>query len=166
MEKTDNFEQVEKLWGEITETLSKLSYISAGAISLSITFLGYILSIGKSASAILNTNLFCGLPIIYLLFASWVLLLFSLFLGIIARLPNAWYIFNAHAKVWMEDKIANSTGIIKENFNIVKRGAKKDMEKYNTINNLIRWITIIFFGFGISVLVIFVIMVANQLIKI
>jgi hypothetical protein len=66
----------------------------------------------------------------------------------------------------MEDKIANSTGIIKENFNIVKRGAKKDMEKYNTINNLIRWITIIFFGFGISVLVIFVIMVANQLIKI
>lgn len=162
----DNFEQTEKLWNEITETLSKLSYIAAGTISLSITFLGYVLSIGQSARYVLSSSLICDWPIIYLLFLSWILLFLSLFLGIMAKLPNAWYLFNSHINLWftkLAEKTMQGDG---KNYKLVSNSAKNSQERYWQISRCIRWLTIIFFMSGILALLIFVIMVANGLIRI
>ena len=162
----DNFEQTEKLWSEITETLGKLSYISAGTISLSITFLGYILSIGSSARAILNFPFLCGIPVIYILFVSWILLLISVFLGIIVRMPTAWYLFNSHINLWFTKLAQNTKQGDEKNYKYVADSAEKGRNKYRGISSFVRWLTIISFTLGILFLIIFVIIVANSLVKI
>ena len=162
----DNFEQTEKLWNEITETLGKLSYISAGTISLSITFLGYILSIGSSARAILNFPLVCGMPIIYLLFLSWIFLFISLFLGIIVRMPTAWYLFNSHINLWFTKLAQNTKQGDEKNYKFVADSAGGSENKYRGISSCVRWLTITFFALGILSLITFVIIVANGLVKI
>lgn len=162
----DNFEQTEKLWNEITETLGKLSYISAGTISLSITFLGYILSIGSSARAILNFPFSCGIPLIYILFLSWILLFISLFLGIIVRMPTAWYLFNSHINLWFTKLAQNTKQGDEKNYKFVADSAEKGRDKYRGISSFVRWLTIIFFALGILSLLIFVIIVANGLVRI
>ena len=152
-----------RLWDSITETLNKLSYISAGTISLSITFLGYMLSIGSSARQILHTPFVWGAPILYLLFLSWILLFLSLFLGIIVRLPNAWYLFNSHAELWFKDMAHTTTSGGAENYRSVVKGAKGDSYKYHLISTLVRNGAVISFVLGIISLVTFVVIVASDL---
>ena len=162
----DNFEQVIKLWNEATETLNKLSYIAAGTISLSITFLGYVLSIGSSARCILNLPLIYMIPTIDLLFLSWILLFLSLFFGIIIRLPNAWYLFNSHIDLWFTDLAEKTKMDDKENYKSVIDFAKNGLDKYLKISFCIQWLTVSFFVLGILALLIFVIIVANGLVNI
>ena len=160
----DNFEQTEKLWNEIVETMNKLSYISAGTISLSITFLGYVLSIGLSARVVLNSPIIYKIPIVDVLFLSWILLFLCVFLGIIIRIPNAWYLFNAHVNVWFENLAKNTTLGDEKNYKFVADSAKGGMNKYAKIRSYILLPTILFFTLGILMLVIFTIIVVNGLI--
>jgi len=162
----DNFEQTTKLWNEITETLSKLSYIAAGTISLSITFLGYVLNIGASARSILNLPLIYKIPTIDILFLSWILLFLSLFLGIIIRLPNAWYLFNAHIHLWFTRLAEKTTMGDEKNYKLVADSAESGRDKYQTIRSCILWPAVSFFVLGILSLLIFVIIVANGLVNI
>ena len=162
----DNFEQVEKLWNEITVTLEKLSYISAGTISLSITFLGYILGIGQPARMILNFPFLCGILVIYLLYTSWIFLLISLFFGIIVRMPTAWYLFNSHTNLWFTKLAHDVNSGDENNYRLVANSAEKDKDKYHGISSFVRWFAIISFTLGILLLIIFVIIVASHLIRV
>jgi hypothetical protein len=162
----DNFEQAEKLWSEIVETMNKLSYIAAGTISLSITFLGYILSIGSSARSILNSPIAYKIPTVDILFVSWILLFLSVFLGIIIRIPNAWHLFNAHVNLWFSELEKKTTLGDEKNYRFVADSAKAGMNKYGAIRSYILWPTIIFFTIGIFMLIIFTIVVVNGLINI
>lgn len=162
----NNFEQTTNLWNEITKTLTKLSYISAGTISLSISFLGYILSIGSSARFILSLPFIFNIPTIYLLFLSWVFLFISLFFGIIIRIPNAWYLFNSHIQLWFTDLAEKTTKNDKKNYEFVANSGKNSKEKYWKASLCIRYITILFFALGIMTLLIFSIITANRLINI
>ena len=158
-----NYEQTVKLWDETTETLNKLSYIAAGTITLSITFLGYILSIGPSARSILNTPYLHGMPIIYLLFLSWILLFLCVFFGIIVRLWNAKYLWNAHIHLWFTDLTEKSSGESKINLKSVADLANKGKDKYWKISKYVQHGTLIFFALGILTLMIFAIVVASGL---
>ncbi len=146
--------------------MSKLSYISAGTISLSITFLGYVLSIGSSARSILNFPLIFNIPTIHILFLSWIFLFISVFLGIIIRIPNAWHLFNAHVNLWFTGLAEKTTMGDEKNYKFVADSAKGGMNKYGKIRSCILWPTILFFTLGILMLIIFTIITVNGLVKI
>jgi hypothetical protein len=76
---------------EIVQGLHNLSYFSAGTISISITFLGYLIGQGDKAHDVLTINLFCNFKILWVLFISWGFLFITLLIGLLARFSNAWY---------------------------------------------------------------------------
>ena len=75
-------------------TVEKMAFYSAGAISLSITFLGYIIANYKSS--ILQSFLF--LPAYYFLYASWFLFVLTIVTGIMVRRLDAFYRYYAASK--------------------------------------------------------------------
>lgn len=160
----DNFQQTEKLWNEIVETMNKLSYIAAGTISLSITFLGYILNNNSSIKSILTLPVVYNISTINILFLSWIILFFCVFLGIVVRIPNAWYLFDAHVNLWFEDLAERTMSNNSKNYKFVADYAKNRRDKYKKISSFIIWPTIIFFALGILMLIIFTIIVVNGLI--
>ncbi|MCX6716273.1 MAG: hypothetical protein NT077_04680 [Candidatus Taylorbacteria bacterium] len=157
-----NYEQAVKLWDEITETLNKLSYIAAGTISLSMTFLGYVLNIGSSARYVLRTIVF-GIPIVDVLYLSWFFLLVSVFFGIVVRLWNAKYLWNSHFHLWFKDLSNNASGESKVNLESVVSDAEKGRDKYWLLSKCVQYSTIISFVLGIFLMIAFAIVVTNRL---
>ena len=156
----DNFEQAEKLRNEITETFSRLSYIAAGTISLSITFLGFVMSIGQLARSVLNFPIIFEMPIIYILFCSWMFLAISLFGAIYIRIPMAWFLYKNHLGIWLTS--------ITEKYEIGKYQdvinlAKIDENRHDRVSARLRQTTLISFVLGILSLLWFVIIVAIKL---
>jgi hypothetical protein len=76
---------------EIIRGLHNLSYFSAGTISISITFLGYLIGQGDKAHDVLTISLFCNFKILWVLFMSWGFLFITLLIGLLSRFSNAWY---------------------------------------------------------------------------
>jgi hypothetical protein len=72
----------DKLGDAISTFYEKTAFYSAGIISLSLTFIGYILS---KPNNILFYKV-CGLPLYYVIFAAWLSLFLSLILSLYIRL--------------------------------------------------------------------------------
>ena len=161
-----NYEQAVKLWDETTETLNKLSYIAAGTISLSMTFLGYVLGIGAPARNILQSAGIFGLSLVYLLFLSWVLLFLSIFFGIVIRLSNARYLWNSHFHLWFKDLADKAVGESKDNLESVAKEAAGGRDKYWKLSKCIQYGTIAFFMLGMLSLIIFAIIATNRIVMI
>lgn len=69
------------------DVLEKLALYSAGIVSLSVTFIGYLVS---NKLTILSSALW-GVPLRYVLFLSWFLLVVSMLAGLFARWFHAGY---------------------------------------------------------------------------
>lgn len=161
----NNLKQHEQLWNGITKTLNNLSYTAAGAISLSITFLGYVLSINPSVKYILRAPIY-STPTIYLLFLSWALLFVTIFFGIAVQPLIEKYLFDSHTALMYEDFKERVKEEDKKNVDLVIDPAKASAEKYRVISRWVQGITIISFALGILLLMIFVIIVSNELVSI
>lgn len=74
---------------EVINIFEKMSLYSAGIISLSITFVGYVLSENKS---VLLVNLI-NIPIYIFLYISWVVLAINLIIGLVIRWADSLYLF-------------------------------------------------------------------------
>jgi len=161
----DNLKQHDQLWNGITKALNNLSYIAAGAISLSISFLGYILSINPSVRYILRLPI-SNIPTIYVLFLSWFLLLLTIFFGIIAQFIIERYLFNSQTALLFEDSKKYVKDEDKKNVDSVVDPAKASAEKYRVVSRWIQGITVTSFALGILTLAIFAIIVSNGLVNI
>lgn len=161
----NNLKQHDQLWNGIIKTLNNLSYISAGAISLSITFLGYILSINPPVRYILYMPIY-KIPTIYVLFLSWFFLFIAMFLGIIIQFFIERYIFESQTVLLLEDSKNNMNEKIKENTNIIIKPAQVRAKQERIASRRIQKITVISFALGIFLLMVFVIVIVNGLVKI
>jgi len=161
----NNLKQHDQLWNGIIKTLNNLSYISSGAISLSVTFLGYILSINPSVRYILHIPIF-GIPTIYILFISWFFLFFAIFFGVIVQFSIEKYLFGSQTELMYEDFKKIVIEEDKKNVDFVINTIKASTNKYRVINRWIQKITIIFFCLGIFLLMIFAMIVANGIVSI
>lgn len=160
----DTFEQTEKLWGAIVKTLEKLSLISAGTISLSITFLGYILGIGPTARSVLSSHVAFGIQISDVLFLSWIYTAISLFLGIIIRTPIAWHLFYSEVDILFSELERKSDPFGQKNIKIVGNFTEGEARFYRRISDFARHLAVILFVLGIFLLIYFAIVVSNRLI--
>jgi len=160
----NNLKSHDQLWNGITKTLNNLSYIAAGAISLSITFLGYILSINPSVRYVLRTPIY-HIPTIYLLFLSWIILFLTIFFGIVAQFYIEKYLFASQTAFLYEDfkKQVREGDLV--NVDYVINSVNTSGEKYRTTSRLIQGITVVSFALGTFLLIFFVIIVANQLVN-
>lgn len=159
----DTFEQTEKLWNAHVKTLEKLSFMSAGTISLSITFLGYILGMGPAARVVLRSSLAFEIQISDLLYLSWIYTAISLFLGLVVRVPAAWHLFNSevNSSFFKLQQVSDLSS--KENIAVVGNITEKDACRYRKISKYVIFFAAIFFILGILSLILFVIIVSNRL---
>lgn len=161
----NNLKQHDQLWNGITKTLNNLSYTAAGAISLSVTFLGYVLSINPSVRYILRAPIY-GTPTIQLLFLSWILLFITIFFGIVVQLLIEKYLYDSQTALLFEDSKQYVKEDDKKNVDTVVEGGQASADKYRIASRWIQGITVISFALGIFLLMIFVIIVANGLVNI
>lgn len=95
----EDFKQIqEDVNKEIIKGLNQLSYFSVASISLSITFLGYLLSSDNAKS--LLTSTVWNIELLWILYASWILLLASLVTGLLVRFWNSFYLYYEGAHHW------------------------------------------------------------------
>lgn len=161
----NNLKQHDQLWNGITKTLNNLSYTAAGAISLSITFLGYVLSINPSVRYILREPIYCT-STIYLLFLSWVFLFITIFFGIVVQFLIEKYLHDSQTSLLFEDSKKYVKDEDKKNVDTVVEGGQASANKYRIASRWIQGITVVSFALGIFLLMIFVIIVANGLVNI
>lgn len=81
----------------------KMAFYSAGIISLSITFLGYVIS--KNQTTIWVS--LAGIPLAYLIFTSWVLFACCLLIGIFYRRIWSDFLFYTSYKEYLEAQKTN-----------------------------------------------------------
>jgi hypothetical protein len=160
----NNFKQQDQLWNGIVKGLNNLSYVAAGAISLSITFLGYVLGITPSVRYILRTPVH-GISTISILFSSWVLLFLTIFFGIIVQLFVARFLFGSQTAGLYEGFKATVREEDKKNVDLVINVAKASAEKHRIVSRCIQWVTIVSFALGMFTLTVFVVIVANGLVN-
>lgn len=133
----------------------KLAFYTAGAIPLSITFVGYLVS--KPGNLLSKDFLF--LKLYELLMISWGLLFLSLVLSIGLRLWGADYAFRTAHKEWLEE-LKNSAQVnatqISQIDVIIKQHAWK-IKFLEIISNNAGWISTTFFILGILFMFVFVI---------
>ena len=161
----NNLKQHDQLWNGITKTLNNLSYTAAGAISLSITFLGYVLSISPSVRYILRAPIYCT-STIHLLFLSWIFLFITIFFGIAVQFIIEKYLYNSQTALLFEDSKKHVREEDKKNVDLVIDPANVRAEKYRVASCWIQGTTVVSFALGIFLLMIFVIIVANGLVAI
>lgn len=159
----DNLKQHDQLWNGIIKTLNNLSYIAAGAISLSLTFLGYILSINPPVRYILREPIH-GIPTLYILFLSWILLFLTIFFGIIVQFLIEKYLFGSQTALIYEDFKKSVREEDKKNVDFVIDSAQVSANRYRVVSRWIQGITVTSFALGIFALMIFVMIVANGLV--
>jgi hypothetical protein len=161
----NNLKQHDQLWNGITKTLNNLSYTAAGAISLSVTFLGYVLSINPSVRYILSAPIY-GTSTIYLLFLSWIFLFITIFFGIVVQFLIEKYLYNSQTALLFEDSKKHVKEEDKTNVDFVVNSGQASANKYKIASRWIQGITVVSFAFGIFLLMIFVIIIANGLVNI
>ncbi len=99
-----NFNRVqEKVFDDIAKSFQQLSLVAAGTISLSVTFLGYVIS-KTGASTILAQHMI-SIPILWVLFLSWGCLLVTMVLGLMYGLTHAWYWYALTGHDWAKNGI-------------------------------------------------------------
>ncbi len=162
----NNFKQHDQLWRGRVKTLNNLSYFSAGAISLSITFLGYILSIGTSARNLLQETIIGKITILWILFGSWVFLFLTVFFGIVVQFFIDKYIFDSQTALLYEDFKTTVREEDKKNVDLVIDPAKASAEKLRKTSRWVQGITVCSFGFGVFLLALFAVLVASKLVSI
>lgn len=84
----------------ILRVFEKIAFYSVGSMSLSITYVGYILS---QKTGILNEIIFC-LPLYIYLFISWGFLVISLLTTLFVRWTDITYVFWARQKEYYKAK--------------------------------------------------------------
>jgi len=161
----NNLKQHDQLWNGITKTLNNLSYTAAGAISLSITFLGYVLSINPSVRYILRAPVY-HTSTIHVLFLSWIFLFITIFFGIVVQFLIEKYLYDSQTALLFEDSKKHVKDEDKKNVDFVVDNGKASANKYRVASRWIQGITVISFAFGIFLLMVFVIVVANGLVNI
>ena len=161
----NNLKQHDQLWNGITKTLNNLSYTAAGAISLSITFLGYVLSINPSVRYILRAPVY-HTSTIHVLFLSWIFLFITIFFGIVVQFLIEKYLYDSQTALLFEDSKKHVKDEDKKNVDFIVDNGKASANKYRVASRWIQGITVISFAFGIFLLMVFVIVVANGLVNI
>lgn len=162
----NNFKQQERLWSGIIKVLNNISYVSAGAISLSVTFLGYVLSIGSTARSILQEPVVGNVTALLVLFASWTLLFIATFSGVVIQFYIEWFIFNSQTALLYEDFKTTVRDEDKKNVDLVIDPVKAHAENLREASRWIQGITIISFAIGVLLLAIFAMLVAQKLVSI
>ena len=76
----------EKLGSALDSFYEKIAFYSAGTLSLSVTFLGYVSSWPTNPVRYLQCTAYVCFPIYFILLFSWAMLLLSLVLGLYIRL--------------------------------------------------------------------------------
>lgn len=97
---------------DITQGLHQLSYFAAGTISLSITFLGYLLGQGEVAKLALHYLILNHIQVLGVLFGSWVLLFLVILGGQMYRFINAWYLYAEAGALWTERSASSKEKIL------------------------------------------------------
>jgi hypothetical protein len=176
---------------DIVQALQQLSYVAAGTISLSITFLGYLLSQGETTRAVLASHFLMGIPLIWLLFVSWILLSVAVILGLLYRFFNSWYLYGTAGSDWAEtnkkakekmlefidaglpiffeetnDREQGRTGVdeSKRNYAMLHGVFKSNTRIYTHLTYLSRRVAIAVFISGMLLLLVFVITVSVKII--
>jgi hypothetical protein len=162
----NNFKQHDQLWNGVIKILSNLSYIATGAISLSLTFLGYVLNITPSVRYILRAPIFYNIQTIYVLYLSWFLLFVTIVCGAIAQLKIGRYLFNSQTALMYEEFKPSVREEDKNNVDFVIGSAKSSADKYRTLSNCVQKLAIGCFVLGIFLLIFFVMIASNRLINI
>lgn len=97
---------------DTVQGLHQLSYVAAGTISLSITFLGYLLGQGEVAKSALHSPFLGSVQILWILFSSWVLLFAVILGGQMYRFINAWYLYAEAGALWTERSMSSKGKIL------------------------------------------------------
>lgn len=165
----------------------KIAFYSAGIISLSITFLGYVIS--KPGAILLNKSM--GLPLYAWIFIAWFLLFISLILSLYIRVFSAEHMSRQMHGKWVEFRIEDAKKVLHtievgegtvnglspeklpewiangyknlEGYKEISNKSSKRIKIYNFISNYIRKVTLSFFLFGCILTLFFV---ANIVLKI
>ena len=159
----DNFEQSNQLWSGKVKALNNLAYFSSGAITLSITFIGYFINAGPITKAILLNKIFYSIPLLYVLFISWTLLFVSILLGTTIQFIIEKFLFNTHFSLMLRKARASqqSNGV----WDFVGSDADNDAEKYRKMSVFMQWLAIACFVLGLLALMIFVMLVIAKYIQ-
>ena len=178
---------MEKLSEATSLFFEKIAFYSAGIISLSITFLGYVLS--KSGIVLFDKAL--GIPLYYWIFTAWGFLFIALILSLYIRVFSAQYLSRQMHEKWIHFNIEDSKktlhtieigeGFVNElskeelpkwieegyksvsGYEGIATKSKRMVKIYTLFNSLIRKIGIVFFLFGFVLALFFV---ANVMLKI
>lgn len=97
---------------DIAQGLHQLSYVAAGTVSLSITFLGYLLGQGEVAKLALHYSILGYIQVLWVLFGSWVLLFLVILGGQMYRFINAWYLYAEAGALWTERSASSKEKIL------------------------------------------------------
>jgi hypothetical protein len=159
----NNFKQHDQLWSGKIRTLNHLSYFSAGAISLSVTFLGHILSIGSSVRSILQELILWKISILFVLFGSWAFLFLAVFFGIVIEFFIGRYIYYSQTALLFEGFKTTVKEEDKKNVDLAIGSAKISAETFEKISYWIQMIAIFSFALGIFLLMMFAMLVAQRL---
>lgn len=162
---------------DLIKTVEKFALYSAGIISLSITFLGYLIEQNKT---ILLTEMY-KISLIGYLFLSWIFLVITLIIGLMVRFWNAFYLFYETTSDYLKWRSAYKNRLVKlsklnypiisstddkqtfiditqkesEDLSINSTKTKKSAEKYFTITRFVCKYIILFFILGVILLTIF-----------
>lgn len=175
---------------DIVQGLHQLSYLAAGTISLSITFLGYILGQGEVARLALHHLVFVHIQVIWILFTSWIFLFLVILGGQMYRFINAWYLYAEAGALWTEksasvkgkildyviagmpivfreagDRVEGRTQleVSKENYLNLNNTFKKSKEFWFLLVEWSRKIVVWMFILGMLALLVFVVAVVSRI---
>lgn len=183
-------DSLDKLTEATSTFFEKIAFYSAGIISLSITFLGYILS--KSGMVLFDKSF--GVPLFYWIFIAWGFLFITLFLSLYIRVFSAKHLSRQMHEKWVrlhvEDKkqilhtieVGERTvnGLSEEELPAwIQKGhqsvagyesiaikSKRKIKFYNFISDYIRKTGILFFLLGCIITMLFVASVVLKIAKI
>ena len=165
----------------------KFAFYSAGIISLSITFLGYLFSQDKC----ILTEYFLYMPIYMYVYISWIFLIINLISSLFIRWTDSLYIFynkqtyyykskkdfedhkfkfmDIYPNMIFEKDKASDIAVCKNNINILGKTVdtlNKQEARYFKIDKALRVVSVITFVLGIVMLLLFVLVSTYKLINI
>ena len=157
--KQENYETARKdLLSATYFFYEKIAFYSAGIISLSITFIGYIVS---KPGKILFEEIF-GIRLYQLLIISWIILLLSLTFSIAIRLWGAAYAARVAHREWLLKLEINLTGSYTESSHTeLRKYIRKTSQKIEILKFITKhagWISTVLFIIGTTLLLTFVIL--------
>jgi len=149
----EKFEEAQHKTHEIfLSVIGKIGLFSAGIISLSITFVGYLTSNGKVDFSIK----FLHVPIYMYLFTSWIILVVALIFSLAYQWFEGKYMYSSYLLNWTKQE--------KVYVEKIPSFSKKNKLNYK-IRNRLKKITFISFALGLVFLIIFAISSTYQLLE-